>query len=114
MVMTVNTTKHDNIILSTIDELVPSNYEIRKLEAYIDWSFIYSLVKDLYNPFGRASIDLVVLFINIIFGINSMIKACRKIEVNFAFRWLLELSMEEKVLNYSTWSQNYIRRYSDS
>ena len=38
MVMTVNTIKHDHIILSTIDELVPLHHEVRKLEAAIDLS----------------------------------------------------------------------------
>lgn len=118
MVMTVNTIKHDHIILSTIDELVPLHHEVRKLEAAIDWSFIYPLVEKLYSPCGRASIDPVVLFkmlfINIIFGINSMRKTCKEIEVNLAYRWFLGLSIKEKVPNYSTWSQNYIRRYSDS
>lgn len=118
MAMTVNKIKHDHIILSTIEELVPINHEVRKMESSIDWSFIYPLVKDLYSPFGRASIDPVVLFkmlfINIAFGINSMRKTCREIEVNLAYRWFLGLSIEEKVPNYSTWSQNYIRRYGDS
>ena len=36
------------------------------------------------------------------------------IEVNLAYRWFLGLSIKEKVPNYSTWSQNYIRRYSNS
>lgn len=118
MTMTVNKTKHDHIILCTIDELVPADHMVRKLEASIDWCFIYPLVENLYSRFGRASIDPVVLFkmifINIIFGINSMRRTCREIEVNLAYRWFLGLSIKEKVPNYSTWSQNYIRRYSNS
>ena len=118
MTMTMNIAKHDHIILSTIEELVPSDHQVRKLEASIDWNFIYPLVEKLYSPFGRASIDPVVLFkmvfINIIFGINSMRKTCKEIEVNLAYRWFLGLSIEEKVPNYSTWSQNYIRRYGNS
>ena len=118
MTMTVNKTKHDHIILCTIDELVPADHMVRKLEASIDWCFICPLVENLYSRFGRAGIDPVVLFkmifINIIFGINSMRRTCREIEVNLAYRWFLGLSIKEKVPNYSTWSQNYIRRYSNS
>ena len=40
-----------------------------------------------------------------------MKKICREIEVNLAYRWFLRLSMEEK---YFTWSQEHIRRYSNS
>ncbi|SET89641.1 hypothetical protein SAMN04489758_1703, partial [Thomasclavelia cocleata] len=47
MTMTVNKTKHDHIILCTIDELVPADHMVRKLEASIDWCFIYPLVENL-------------------------------------------------------------------
>lgn len=43
-----------------------------------------------------------------------MRRTCKEIEVNLAYRWFLGLSIDEKVPNYSTWSQNYIRRYGDS
>lgn len=113
-----NNRKHDQIILSTIEQLVPQEHLVRKLEATIDWKFIYPLVKELYSPNGRPSIDPVVLFkmifINYTFGINSMRRTCEEIQVNVAYRWFLGISMEESVPNYSTWSQNYSRRYGDS
>ncbi len=40
-----------------------------------------------------------------------MRKTCKEIQVNLAYRWFLGISMDEQVPNYSTWSQNYIRRY---
>lgn len=46
----------------TLDELVPQDYLVRKIDAAIDFSFIYDLVKDLYSEDkGRPSIDPVVL-----------------------------------------------------
>lgn len=110
--------KSDSIILSTIEELTPQDHIVRKLEDCIDFTFIYERVKHLYSPYGRPSIDPVVLFkmvfINILFGYNSMRRTCKEIEVNLAYRWFLGIEMQEKVPNYSTWSQNYIRRYSES
>ena len=110
--------KDNRLIMSTLDELVPVDHEVRKLEEAIDWNFIYPLVEDLYSKNGRKSIDPVVLFkiiiINYTFGYNSIRKTCREIEVNLAYRWFLGISMDDKVPNYSTWSQNYIRRYGDS
>lgn len=110
--------KRDRFIMYTIEELVPQNHLVRKLEKSIDFSFIYLKVEKLYSTIGRPSIDPVVLFklllINITFGINSMRKTCEEAEVNIAYRWFLGLDITEKVPNYSTWSQNYIRRYSDS
>lgn len=118
MAMTRRSSKHDSIILNTIEDLVPQDHDVRKLDSCIEWDFIYPLVKDLYSDFGRPSIDPVVLFkmvfINIIFGVHSMRKTCREIQVNLAYRWFLGISMDEEVPNYSTWSQNYIRRYGDS
>ena len=46
----------------TIDPLVPNNHLVRKLEAAIDFSFIYPLVEQLYLPNGRPSIDPSVRF----------------------------------------------------
>ncbi len=118
MAMTRRQGKQDAIILDTIEGLVPQDHDVRKLENCIDWDFIYPLVKHLYSDFGRPSIDPVVLFkmilTNIVFGINSMRKTCREIQVNLAYRWFLGIAMDEEVPNYSTWSQNYIRRYGES
>lgn len=118
MAMTKQKYKNDNIIMRTIEELVPENHLVRKLDECIDLHFIEEEVKDLYSDFGRPSIPPIVLFkliiINKTFGINSMRKTCEECEVNIAYRWYLGLSMEDKIPNYSTWSQNYIRRYKDS
>jgi transposase len=45
----------------TLDQLVPANYLVRKIEASIDFTFIYDLVKDMYSEVGRPSIDPVIL-----------------------------------------------------
>ena len=91
---------------------------VRKLEACIDWDFIYPMVEHLYSNVGRPSIDPVVLFkmvfINIIFGINSMRRTCKEIKVNMSYRWFVGIGIDQEVPNYSTWSQNYIRRFGDS
>ena len=110
--------KNDCFIFSTIEDIVPQDHEVRRLERAVNWEFIYPEVKNLYSDFGRPSIDPVILFkmiiINYTFGINSMRRTCREIEVNLAYRWFLGIGIYEPVPNYSTWSQNYIRRYKDS
>ena len=104
--------------MNTLEELVPQEHLVRKLDNCIDFRFIEELVKDLYSVAGRPSIPPVVLFklilINIIFGINSMRRTCEECKVNLAYRWYLGLSIYDDIPNYSTWSQNYIRRYKDS
>lgn len=118
MAMTKQKYKNDCIIYNTLEELVPKEHLVRKLDNCIDFTFIEELVKNLYSSFGRPSIPPVVLFklllINKIFGINSIRRTCEECEVNIAYRWYLGLSMYDDIPNYSTWSQNYIRRYKDS
>lgn len=118
MAMTKQNYKNDCMILSTLEELVPKEHLVRKLDNCIDFTFIEELVKDLYSENGRPSIPPVVLFklifINITFGLNSMRRTCEECKVNNAYRWFLGLSIYDEIPNYSTWSQSYIRRYKDS
>ena len=113
-----NNAKNFGFMMGTIEEYVPENHLVRKLEETIEWGFIYPRVSSLYSDMGRPSIDPVILFkmifINYTFGINSMRRTCEEIKVNLAYRWFLGIGLEESVPNYSTWSQNYIRRYGDS
>ena len=51
-----NNIKRDSIILDTINNLVPPDHMVRKLEKAVDWKFIYPLVKDLYSSEGRPSV----------------------------------------------------------
>lgn len=102
----------------SLEDLVPKNHLVRKLDAAMDFSFIYDLVKDLYKPFGRESIDPVVLvkivFIQYIFGIPSMRKTIEEIEVNFAYRWFLGYGLHETIPHFSTFGKNYTRRFKES
>ncbi len=76
--LTINKSdKRNQVEIISIDQLVPKDHLVRKLDACIDFSFIYDLVKDMYSTeTGRPSIDPVVLFkivfIQYIFGIKSM------------------------------------------
>ncbi len=58
-----NNKKNDCIILSTIEELVPEEHMVRKLEGTIDWSYIYPMVEKLYSQIGRPSIMQVNMMV---------------------------------------------------
>ena len=46
-----------------VDEFVPQDHLLRKIDKVVDFSYIYELVKDLYcADNGRPSCDPVVLF----------------------------------------------------
>lgn len=106
------------IEITSLDDLVPQNHLVRKLEAAIDLSFIYEEVRDLYKPYGRESIDPVVLIkiamIQYVFGIRSMRQTIKDIEVNFAYRWYLGYGMQESIPHFSTFGKSYSRRFKDT
>ena len=107
------------IILYTLEDLVPEDSLFRKIDTYIDFTFIYEKVKDLYcEDNGRPSVDPVVLFklvfIQTIDGLKSMRKTCEKAKVDLEYRWFLGIPLGKDTPHYSTFSQNYIRRFKDS
>jgi transposase len=110
--------ERDQIEMLAIDQLVPENHLVRKIESTIDFSFIYPMVENLYSGLGRPSIDPVVLFkmvfIQYIFGIRSMRQTIKEIETNVAYRWFLGFGFYTEVPHFSTFGKNYARRYHDS
>ncbi|MEH7334508.1 IS1182 family transposase [Neobacillus drentensis] len=109
----------NQIEMIALEQLVPANHLVRKIEAAIDFSFIYPLVQDMYSSErGRPSIDPVVLikmaFIQYTFGIRSMRKTIEEIETNLAYRWFLGFGFYDKVPHFSTFGKNYERRFKDT
>ena len=111
--------KRNQIQMFCIDDLVPQEHLLRKIEAAIDWSFIYELVKDKYSEDnGRPSIDPVTLIkipmIQYLYGIRSMRQTIKEIEVNLAYKWFLGLDITDKVPHFTTFGKNYTRRFKDT
>lgn len=103
----------------TLDQLVPADHLLRKIDAVIDFSFIHDRVADLYcADNGRPPLDPTLmfkaLFLGYLFGIRSERQLVREIEVNVAYRWFLRLKLMDKVFDASTLSQNRRRRYTDA
>ena len=101
----------------TMEQLVPKNHLVRKIDKSIDFEFIRDEVAHLYcKDNGRPPVDPVRLFkiilLGYIFGIKSERQLVKEIEVNVAYRWFLRMSLTEKVIHASTLSQNRIRRFN--
>ena len=102
-----------------INELVPSDHLLRKIDKTIDFTFIHKLVKDLYCPDnGRPALDptlmFKLLFLGYLYGVRSERQLIREVQVNVAYRWFLGLNLTDKVPDASTLSQNRRRRFNDS
>lgn len=101
----------------TMEQLVPKNHLVRKIDSAIDFEFIRDEVAHLYcQDNGRPPVDPVRLFkiilLGYIFGIKSERQLVKEIEVNVAYRWFLRMSLTENVIHASTLSQNRIRRFN--
>ena len=110
--------KQIKMMMLTIEDLMPAEHLLRKLESRIDFTFIYKKARDLYSPNGRPSIDPIVLIkillIGFIYGINSERRLEQEIQVNIAYKWFLGLDMDENPPDHSTMSQNRRRRFNES
>lgn len=98
--MTEQVCKQLRLHTVTIEDMVPPNHFLRKVEGIVDFRFIYELVRDLYClDNGRPITDPVVLvkylLIGFLYGIDSERRIEQEIEVNMAYRWFLGLDIGE-------------------
>ena len=101
-----------------VEDLVPQDQLLRKIEAAVDFSKIYDIVGKLYSANnGRPSTDPVVLFkavlIQHLYGIPSLRKTADELSLNVAYRWFLGYSLLEKTPHFSTFSYNFCHRFSE-
>ena len=111
--------KREQMMMFSMDDLVPQNHMLRLIDKAINWNFIYDLVEEKYcADNGRPSMDPVMLikipFIQYLYGIKSMRQTMKEIEVNVAYRWFLGLDMLDPVPHFSTFGKNYTRRFKDT
>ena len=100
-----------------LEELVPKDHLLRKIDRYVDFEFIREKCRPLYcEDNGRPSLDPVMLFkmllLGYLYGIRSERRLVQEIEVNLAYRWFLGMSLREEAPHHSTFSQNRIRRFN--
>ena len=105
--------------LVMLEELVPQDHFLRKVEAAVDFSFIHDMCKDLYClDNGRPAIEPELLFkmllLGYLYGIKSEIKLAQAVNENIAFKWFLGLKLTEKGPDHATISANRVRRFRDN
>ena len=113
--ITINKNIQSEILMTTMEEIVPEDSLFRKIDKYIDFTFIYDKVKELYcENNGRPSIDPVVLFkilfIQTLDGIKSMRQTCKKIKVDAEYRWFLGIPFGQDTPHFSSFF-NYFNNY---
>lgn len=94
----------------TIEDLVPQDHFLRKLDAALDLSFVYEETAHLYSQrYGRPPIDPVTLVKYLLVGYLYNIRSEREIEERIndsnSLRWYLGLDLECNAPDHSTISQ---------
>ena len=114
--MTKTDSKQHEIVAVLLEDLVPQDHILRKIDHVLDLRFVYDYVEHLYSRTGRPSIDPVVLiklaFIDKLFGYHSMRRTLQEAQVNVAIRWYLGYGIEEKLPHFSDFSKTYTRKFS--
>ena len=101
-----------DIVMVDVDALVPKDHLSRKIEAVMDYEWLYARLSPYYcADNGRPGTDPVVLIkmvlIQHLFGISSLRQTYRDIQVNVAYRWFLGLELYDPVPHFSTFGKNY-------
>lgn len=93
----------------TLNELVPQDHELRRLDGLVDLSFIRDECEEFYSETGQPSIDPVVIFkmllLGYLYGIRSERRVARECSLNLAYRWYLGYDLDEKTPNHSVLSK---------
>ena len=99
-----------------LEDLVPRNHLLRKIEKAVDFNEIYPMVEQYYcEDNGRPATDPVMLvkmvLIQHLFGIRSLRQTVKEIEVNLAYRWFLGLGIDIAVPHFATVSYAFATRF---
>jgi transposase len=103
----------------SLEEIVKSDEFLRKLDAAVDFSFIYDELRPYYcADNGRHSTDPVViiksLLIAFLYGIGSERRLEFELKYNALYRWFIGVSFDERVPDHSTISQLRRRKLKEA
>lgn len=108
----------DLVEFVVIDQLVPKEHLLRKIDAAVDFTRLYEMVEPLYcEDNGRPSIDPVVVFkmvlIQHLYGLPSLRRTAEEVSANNCYRWFLGYTLQEETPHFSTVSYNFRHRFTE-
>ena len=85
-----NVKNRNQVEIICIEDLVPQDHLLRKIERAVDFKKIYEFIEDLYcADNGRPSIDPVILFkmvlIQHLYGIRSLRRVAEEVSANIYY-----------------------------
>ena len=111
--------KQQGMEVVILEQMVPENHLLRKIDRSINFSFINKLCAPLYSEnVGRPAVDPEILFrmlfVGYLYGIRSERRLEEEINYNFAYKWFCGLGLTEKAPDATTISVNRTRRFRDN
>ena len=111
--------KQQKLDIVILEQLVPKDHLLRRIDEAVDFSFIYDLCAPLYcADNGRPAIDPEVIFrmliVGYLYGIKSEARLEEEINYNMAYKWFCGLGLTEKAPDTTTISQDRRRRFRDN
>ncbi len=101
-----------------LDDHIPQDHLLRQVDSCLDLSGLREHLAPFYSHTGRASIDpalmIRILIIGYCYGIRSERRLCEEVNLNLAYRWFCQLSIEDKVPDHSSFSKNRHGRFRES
>ena len=101
-----------------LEDQIPKDHLLKRLDRYVDFSFVRERLKDAYSRMGRPSIDpeilLRMLLVGYLYGITSERRLVEEIRMHLAYRWFTGMGLDEEVPDHSTFSKNRHGRFRAS
>jgi transposase len=102
-----------------LEQMIPEDHLLRRIDRAIDFSFIHKLCEPLYCPDnGRPATDPELLFrmifIGYLYGVKSERRLEEEVNYNLAYKWFCGLGIMEKAPDATTLSANRRRRFRDN
>lgn len=101
-----------------LEDQIPEHHLLKRIDRYVDFSFVRERLRDAYSPMGRPSIDpeilLRMLLVGYLYGITSERRLVEEIRMHLAYRWFTRLGLEQEVPDHSTFSKNRHGRFRQS
>ena len=102
-----------------LDQMIPENHLLRRIDRAVDFSFIRKLCEPLYClDNGRPAIDPVLLwrmiFVGYLYGVKSESRLEEEVNYNLAYKWFCGLGITQKAPDATTLSANRRRRFRDN
>jgi transposase len=92
-----------------LEQRVPQNHILRKIEKKIDFGFIYAQVKDSYGDNGNVSVPppviLKMMLLLILYNVRSERELINTIPLRIDWLWFLGYDLDDEIPNHSVLSK---------